>query len=56
MTGRGIGRGSRKVRTGDVFARSYAKADATVDINGLCPLGAAKLIKGVIEGCGREPG
>jgi hypothetical protein len=37
------------------FARSYSKANATVDINGLCPVGAAKLIKVVIEGCGREP-
>jgi shikimate kinase len=38
------------------FARSYSRADATVDINGLCPLGAAKMIKVVIEGCGRERG
>jgi shikimate kinase len=36
------------------FARSYSKADVQVDINGLCPLGAAKLIKVVIEGNGRE--
>jgi shikimate kinase len=38
------------------FARSYSRADATVDINGLCPLGAAKLIKAVIEGRSREHG
>jgi shikimate kinase len=38
------------------FARSYSKADATVDIDGLCPRDAAKRIKAVIEGFGRETG
>ena len=30
------------------FARSYSKADATVDVDGLCPRDAVKRIKGVI--------
>lgn len=38
------------------YARSYSKADAKVDINGLCPLEAAKKIREVIEGLGQEPG
>jgi shikimate kinase len=38
------------------YARSYSKAGATVDINGLGPLEAAKKIKAVIECFGREPG
>ena len=32
------------------FARSYSRADATVDVNGLCPRDAANKIKAVIEG------
>jgi shikimate kinase len=35
------------------FSRSYSKADATVDVNGLGPREAAKKIKAVIESFGR---
>ena len=38
------------------FARSYSKADAKVDVDGLCPRDAVKRIKGVIEDLGREAG
>jgi shikimate kinase len=38
------------------FARSYSKADATVDVDGLCPREAAMKIKAVIESSGRETG
>jgi shikimate kinase len=37
------------------FARSYSKADARVDINGLCPREAAKKIKAFIDSSRREP-
>jgi shikimate kinase len=36
------------------FARSYSKADAKVDVNGLSPREAANQIKAVIEGSGRR--
>jgi shikimate kinase len=35
------------------FARSYSKAEATVDVDGLCPREAAKKIKAIIESSGR---
>jgi shikimate kinase len=38
------------------FARSYSKADATVEIDELCPAEAAKKIEAVIESFGREIG
>ena len=38
------------------FARSYSKADATVDVGGLCLREAAKKIKAVVESSGREVG